>query len=121
MAPRQDHRRSAGDQEYRYRRRIGVAAGEGPLLGPGRGCHQGCDPELPGKTGRTRGGRRTGRRVMIEGEPSGVSPRVKRRGLIIKPATLHPRAYARRLAKLIAAGDRIYWQLIPRRSVSWRL
>lgn len=37
------------DQEYRYRRRVGLAASEDPLLDPGRRCYQGSHCRLQAK------------------------------------------------------------------------
>ncbi len=41
MGQGQDPGPGPGDQEHRHRRRAGAAAGEDPLLDPGRGRHQG--------------------------------------------------------------------------------
>src|SRR5581483_11145568 len=41
VAQGQDGRRGGEDQEHGHRQRAQAAAGEDPLLGPGRGCHQG--------------------------------------------------------------------------------
>ena len=42
----QDDRRGRDDQEHRHRQAPGAAAGEDPLLGPGRGRDQGGDRRL---------------------------------------------------------------------------